>query len=138
MIIKNSHIARTRFFMALGLVIIMGLLGAWVALALVSAQEDPRPLVEYVVGKGEVVPPGLRTVMVVPPLATLDVGATLQYTAIAEFSTGVTGSEVLDISDQVIWVSMNPDVIAIDQNTGLATGLAVGPFDISVSLRPGN
>lgn len=101
----------------------------------VQAQEDVgRPLVEYHVGHLEVVPPGLLIVQVVPPLTALDVGEMLQYTAIGEFSDGST----VDISDQVVWVSLNPAVATIDADTGLATGIGVGNVDIAVSLIGGS
>jgi len=103
---------------------------------IILAQEDgARPPVQYLVGRLEVVPPGLRIVVVDPPLAALDVGATMQYTALGEFTVGANDSEVRDISSQVFWVSMNPDVVVIDPESGIATGIKIGVADIAVTLK---
>ena len=64
----------------------------------------------------------LQSVAVTPATATVAVGATQQYTAMAKFADGSTR----DVTTVSAWTSATPAVGTIGAATGLATGVSAG------------
>lgn len=63
---------------------------------------------------------------VVPSAQTVAPGASAEFTAQGSFSDG-TDTRVGDVSDDlVLWSSLNPAVATIEEDTGVATGVAGG------------
>jgi hypothetical protein len=73
--------------------------------------------------------PTLTSIAVAPPNASLEVGATLQFSAIGTYDDGST--QIL--TSQVIWSSSDTTVATIASG-GLATGAAPGTTTIEASL----
>ena len=112
------------------IVIVALMAGLVFAATMVLAQEGRAP-VEHRSARVEVVPPGLTAKFVVPILSSLDLGATMQFTAMCGLSDG----SVVDCSDQVTWESFSPAVLIIDPDTGIATGMKFGIADVGAHLR---
>ena len=121
----------------LGLLLISGAL----FFAVAQAQDGVVPVVNdnfvgardpvvYSIGRVDVVPVGLVRVAVLPPFSSLDVGTTMQFSALCEYTDGFIG----DCRDPMLWNSMNPETIIIESTTGIATGISVGPATVTVSL----
>lgn len=77
---------------------------------------------------GYIAPP-LVSISVTPTNSTLMAGGSMQFSATATYSNGVTQN----ISSQAKWVSTNTTAAAISSG-GLASGLAIGTTQISASL----
>lgn len=65
--------------------------------------------------------PDMVSIDIRPNAATIQSGATQQYSAVAAYTDGSTG----DVTSSVVWNSTNPGVAAIDAG-GLATGVGAG------------
>ena len=66
---------------------------------------------------------------VTPANATLTVGETQQYTAIATLSDGST----IDVTTSSTWSSSHPTIGSIDSNTGLLTANASGSYTVTAT-----
>jgi peptidoglycan/xylan/chitin deacetylase (PgdA/CDA1 family) len=73
--------------------------------------------------------PAVTTISVLPTTASINVGATQQFTA---FATDQYGSIMSGLT--FTWASSNPAVVTIDAN-GLATGVSVGTVQGSASAQ---
>ena len=71
----------------------------------------------------------LESIAVIPESASLDVGDTQQFTAIATYSDGSTR----DVTAEADWASSNTAVATID-DAGLATGVAGGSTEITATF----
>jgi uncharacterized protein YjdB len=71
------------------------------------------------------------TISVTPNTATIVVGATQQFTAMASYPNGTTA----DVTATATWSIANPAVATIDATTGLATSVAVGSTSVTASLN---
>ena len=74
-------------------------------------------------------PKTLKSVSVTPGSASIAVGATEQFTAMATYSDGSTGN----VSATAIW-SNTPASVATTSSTGLATGVSSGPTMVTATL----
>ena len=96
--------------------------------------QDPfgggRTPVEFIAARGHVVPVGLVRVVTIP-WVDLNLGATMQFTATCEWEGGL----VEDCGDLVQFISENTGTLSVDINTGLATGLALGAWTVTASLK---
>jgi len=71
----------------------------------------------------------LSSIAVSPTTATLDPGATLQFTSTATYSDGSTA----DITSQSAWTSADTSVITVDAK-GMASAVAAGSTTVSATL----
>lgn len=71
----------------------------------------------------------LQSLTVSPQSATVQRGATRQFTATGAYSDGTSA----DVTEQVTWTSGNPAVATLD-STGLATGQSAGTTSVQASL----
>lgn len=72
----------------------------------------------------------VSSLAITPTSATISVGGTQQFTAIATFSNGSTA----DVTTQATWHSSNVSVAVIDPN-GLATGISGGTTNITATFN---
>jgi uncharacterized protein YjdB len=70
------------------------------------------------------------TITVTPNAATIIVGATQQFTAMAKYPDGSTK----DVTATAQWSIANPAIATVNATTGLATGVAVGSTSVTASL----
>jgi len=77
-----------------------------------------------------VLPHTLVSLAITPQNAYVSVNRTLQFSATGTFSDGTSS----DLTTQVNWASSNTNVVTIGANTGLATGKAFGPINITASM----
>jgi hypothetical protein len=66
--------------------------------------------------------------------ATMTVGQTTQFQALALYTESGHADHTQDVSDKVVWTSSNPALASIS-STGLATGLSVGSSGITATLQ---
>lgn len=102
---------------------------SFLGLAILVAQESRQP-VEFLRAEISVVPVGLLTVGIIPPIGTVDVGSSMSFEAVCGYDDG----RVEVCNDLVTWVSSNPDVGRIDPDTGVVTGLFPGDVVIRASF----
>ena len=76
----------------------------------------------------EVQPPVLESILIEPPIATIEENQTQQFTATGNYSDGSTA----DLTLAATWSSSNTAVATID-DTGLATGHGEGSAEIAAS-----
>jgi len=72
---------------------------------------------------------GLNLIAVTPASLSVQVGATLQLTAIGTFSDGSTA----DLTNSVHWSSNAPSVTTVNATTGVVAGVAAGSATITAS-----
>jgi hypothetical protein len=90
---------------------------------------DPATLVQgrtIVFVRGEI--PELRAIVVTPDPGSVNVGATLQLTALGVYSDGTTN----DVTKSVVWSSSDSTVLTIGA-TGLATGALAGSATVTAT-----
>lgn len=105
-----------------------------IASAVVAQDADfggGMPPVEFSVGRGNVVPVDLIRVSVIPAFSSLNLGESMQFSALCEYGDG----RVEDCSIVMTWTSLSPDTISVDADTGLAVGLSLGPWMVKASLK---
>jgi uncharacterized protein YjdB len=77
-------------------------------------------------------PAKLISIQVTPATATVDVGATVQFTAIGTYSHGGHPTTTKNVTDQVTWASVETSVATIN-SAGLATGAGSGTTSITAT-----
>jgi len=77
-------------------------------------------------------PPSLTSIEVAPETASIVIDSTQQFTATGTYSDGSTK----DLTESVTWTSSNEQFATID-DSGLATGIAVGTVDIKATSSDG-
>ncbi|MNR03200.1 Bacterial Ig-like domain (group 2) [compost metagenome] len=78
--------------------------------------------------------PSIASIEVTPVNVSIELGQTQQFTAMATLLDG----NVLDVTTQVRWSSSSSIVAAIDDATGLATGVAGGSVTITAAALDGS
>ena len=80
---------------------------------------------------GPSVIPTLESISISPLISSVDVGATLQYTATGHYNVGGDA----DITNDVAWSSTSGTGIATIDSNGLATGVSDGQVTITATLN---
>ncbi|HXP08108.1 MAG TPA: Ig-like domain-containing protein, partial [Acidobacteriaceae bacterium] len=76
----------------------------------------------------------LTSLQILPPTATVAVGQTSQFQALAGFTKSGHASTTADVTTQAKWQSSNPAVATVNSG-GLATGVSAGTAAISASMQ---
>ena len=66
----------------------------------------------------------------------LPIGNEVQYTATLSFTDCVSNNPVTqNVTEFVVWSSTRPDIASIDENTGLAVGIAPGTTEVNAEFQ---